>query len=104
VVDTFAVGDTLSVFTSVGEGGWKLRRMGASHANDALREAMLATPGTGCDARNACDGVMLRKPVSTWWAQIRTDQGITGWTTDTKNFDGRDRCSGVVIPDSASRE
>ena len=102
VVDTFRVGDTLAVFTSVGEGGWKLRRTGASHASDALLEAILATPGTGCDRRNACDGVMLRAPVSTWWAQIRTDQGIAGWTTDTKNFDGRDRCSGAIIPDSGS--
>jgi hypothetical protein len=96
------MGDTLGVFTYVGEGAYKLRRAGAIHANDPLREAMLATPGTGCDQRNACDGVMLRKPVATWWAQIRTDQGLTGWTTDTKNFDGRDRCSGVVIPDSGA--
>ena len=102
VVDTFRVGDTLGVFTYIGEGAWKLRRIGAPHANDPLREAMLATPGTGCDQRNECDGVMLRKPVSIWWAQVRTDEGLTGWTTDTKNFDGRDRCSGVVIPDSGS--
>jgi hypothetical protein len=100
VVDTFRVGDTLGVFTYIGEGAWKLRRVGAAHAKGPLLEAMLATPGTGCDQRNECDGVMLRKPVSTWWAQIRTDEGLTGWTTDTKNFDGRDRCSGVVIPDS----
>ena len=100
VVDTFRVGDTLSVFTSAGEGAFKLRRRGPAHTNDPLREAMLATPGTGCDQRNDCDGVMVRAPQSTWWAQIRTDEGVTGWTTDTRNFDGRDRCSGTVIPDT----
>jgi hypothetical protein len=30
------------------------------------------------------------KPTTTWWAEVRTVRGITGWVIATDNFDGQD--------------
>jgi hypothetical protein len=29
---------------------------------------------------------------SEWWIQIKTKAGLTGWTSEGKQFDGRDAC------------
>jgi hypothetical protein len=87
--DSFAAGDTLGVYTYRGEGAWKVRRLGS---DAPLVELMLAYPGTGCEQNDRCDGRFLEKPESTWWIQIRTRDGVTGWTTDADAFDGKDRC------------
>jgi hypothetical protein len=92
--DTFMAGDTLGVYTYRGEGAWKVRKWGS---DKELVELMLAEPGTGCERDNRCDGRFLDKPVSSWWVQIRTGQGVQGWTTNVGAFAGKDRCSGDVV-------
>jgi len=91
--DSFRVGDTLLVYTSRGEGAYKVRLVGST---GPMFELMLASPGTGCERSNACNGRLLAAPVSTWWANVRAPNGTTGWTTDTRHFSGRDRCGGPV--------
>lgn len=87
--DSFVAGDTLGVYTYRGEGAWKVRRLGS---DAPFAELMLAYPGTGCEQNDRCDGRFLEKPESTWWIQIRTRDGVTGWTTDAAAFEGKDRC------------
>lgn len=98
--DSFAAGDTLGVYTYRGEGAWKVRKWGT---DAELVELMLAEPGTGCESSNACDGRFLEKPQSTWWVQIRTPQGLTGWTTNVAAFAGKDACGGTVITPPSPR-
>jgi hypothetical protein len=40
---------------------------------------------------------IIEKPVSTWWAQIKNNQGQVGWTKDTDSFDNKDECGGVIL-------
>jgi hypothetical protein len=89
--DSFKVGDTLLVYTSRGEGAFKVRLAGST---GPMFELMLATPGTGCERNNACTGRMLVSPAATWWVNVRTADGVSGWTTDARHFTGRDRCAG----------
>ena len=94
--DSFKVGDTLLVYTPRGEGAFKVR---LASSNGPMFELMLADSSTGCAGANACNGRLLSRPVSTWWANIRTPDGTSGWTTDTRHFVGRDRC-GRPLPTS----
>ena len=40
---------------------------------------------------------IIEKPVSTWWVQIKNDNGLVGWSEEADNFDNRDACGGDIV-------
>jgi len=67
-----AKGETFYLLHYLGEGAWKIWFRGA------------VTQIEGVPAGSPL-------PETTWWAQIRTERGITGWVIATGNFDGQDQ-------------
>ena len=67
-----AKGETFYLLHYLGEGAWKVWFRGS------LTEIEDLPAGTPL-------------PETTWWAQVRTERGITGWVIATSNFDGQDQ-------------
>jgi hypothetical protein len=94
-VGGFAAGETLSVYTPVGEGHYRVRRAGDG---GALTDAGLEEPDPSCGAgRASCAGTFLSAPRWVWWAQLRGPGAPTGWTAETRSFVGPDACSGEHV-------
>lgn len=87
-----AVGDLVFVLHYVGEGyslAWHDGRVVGIESKDAAAHCPHPSPG--------CWGEHLASPSEqvepSWWVQIRLADGTTGWTRETRNFDGMDGCS-----------
>ena len=42
----------------------------------------------GCN--RGCNAKLLKEGRVEWWVEIKTKDGVTGWTKDTDKFDGKD--------------
>jgi hypothetical protein len=49
----------------------------------------------GC-SRN-CSAKLVKPGRFEWWVQIRTKDGVTGWTKQTDSFDGKDALGFVIL-------
>ena len=44
--------------------------------------------GFGCERK--CNAKLLKAGHSEWWVEIKTKDGVIGWTQETTKFDGKD--------------
>jgi hypothetical protein len=98
-----AAGDTIFIYTDMGEGYYRARR---TEARDTLEEWQFNVPGHGCDGgrRNYCDGQLTAKPVDRWWVRIQSPGGIVGWTDESRQFAQMEGCFPEPFPDTATKE
>ena len=96
VDSVFGPGDTLAIYSYVGEGYRRVRRAGST---DSLVPVPLYPIDTTCvGTPNArCQGTLLYAPVEVWWTRIEAPGGIVGWSAQPERFDGMDAC-GVYEP------
>jgi hypothetical protein len=46
------------------------------------------------DEPHRCVGEIVQQPESTWWVQVRTARGESGWTDEPGKFSGKDALAG----------
>ena len=81
-------GDTILTYTYQGEGVSSAWIRGRFYREMDLSFAK-GPNDTGCRGQG-CAGSFIDPGKHTWWAQIRTGRGITGWVLAEGNFDGQD--------------
>jgi hypothetical protein len=93
---TYQRGDALYVLTYPGEGYWTVWFRGQTSEEEI---PFLVTPydrrrqGPTCaKPSGACWGRAEEPPRSTWWIEVRTAGGQTGWTNAGAHFEGGDAC------------
>ena len=89
-------GDTIWVYTYLGEGTYRARRDTGAFFEGAFGDG--ATEGVhptdaACQADSLCWAVFEPPTETVWWVQARTRAGMVGWTATTDRFDGKDACS-----------
>lgn len=85
-------GDELWVYTYSGEGMFKVWFGGKMYGEDLGFSPYDGSPGSRCEDTSHCWGTLQNDIASTWWIQLRTKDGKTGWTTAADQFSGKDRC------------
>lgn len=84
----FKPGDTLWVYTYYGEGFFKVWVNGEFKNLELSFSPWGGSPGARCEsAPSLCWGELKEKLEFSWWVQIKTPNGVTGWTRRTDNFD-----------------
>jgi hypothetical protein len=84
-------GDTLYLLTYHGEGAFTAWFKG--HLYDQVDAAMFTTVNGACASQpEKCYGRVIEKPVSEWWARVKSQKGVTGWTREPEKFSNKDRC------------
>lgn len=78
-------GDVLWVYTYAGEGSFKVRFGGKNYNEDLGFSPYGGSSGTRCQETAECWGELKGEYQQTWWVQIKTGKGLTGWS-DAKNF------------------
>ena len=97
---TLEPGDTILLFTELGELGFLARRPGTT---DTLRRLEFDTPGYGCeDGSPPCDGHFATTAVKRWWVQIESPTGQLGWTIPNGRFAIMEGCAAEDFPDTIS--
>ncbi len=88
----YSAGEIVPVYTQLGEGYFRLWHHGAMRDEQAA--FLLHGKGgfIGCVDDGTCWGQRIVLPESTWWIQIRTPGGLTGWTRQGEDFSGQDAC------------
>lgn len=90
--ETYYPGDILWVYTYTGEGNFKV------WAHNKFTELNLGfspyggSTGRRCERGNDCVGELEKEMEIIWWIKIKTPDGKTGWTFESANFSGNDRC------------
>jgi hypothetical protein len=90
-------GDTIWVYTYLGEGTYRARRdTGAFFEDMFLPGAVEGVHPTDaeCRADSLCWAVFSPPTETVWWVRVRTRAGIVGWVTATDRFSGKDACGG----------
>jgi hypothetical protein len=82
--DTIKAGDVFYVLRYAGEGTWKIWH----HGQVADLEVADETPAIAKPSPDSWP----RRLKSTWWVQVRTRQGVVGWTVSKGNFRNQDQC------------
>lgn len=80
-------GDSIRVYTYLGEGRFKTWFNGRFYEDD------LDSGPFGSSGYTSKLGVFRLKPVSIWWVKIKTRNGIVGWSDRAENFSNKDACS-----------
>ena len=94
-------GDTVLLYTYMGEGVYRARRPGTA---DTLAHLKFDTPGFGCErGRRPCDGHFVTEAVERWWVQIAAPNGIVGWTIPEYQFAMMEGCAAEAFPDPTAR-
>ncbi len=88
----YRAGEIVLVYTQLGEGFFRLWHAGAMRDESAA--FLLDGDGgfIGCVDDGTCWGQRISMPESTWWIQVRTPTGITGWTDQPERLTGQDGC------------
>ncbi|HJT07243.1 MAG TPA: hypothetical protein VJ747_09970 [Stellaceae bacterium] len=82
--DMIKAGDVFYVLHYAGEGVWKVWHRGKVAELEVADE-------TGTAAKPS-PASWPRRLKSTWWVQVRTRQGVVGWTVSKGNFRNQDQC------------
>ncbi len=87
-------GDTIWVYTYIGEGFFKVWFAGKMYEEDVSFLLHGENGGyVGCVVKGTCWGKVLSKPQATWWIKIKTKEGLEGWSNQSQNFGNMDSCS-----------
>jgi hypothetical protein len=84
-------GETLYLLTYRGEGFMKVWLRGQIYDDTDTVDFYNGV----CTMRpERCVGEIVEKSTTEWWVQLRTRQGLVGWTNEPEKFDGKDALSG----------
>ena len=93
--EKYKPGDILWVYTPQGEGFYKVWFGGKMLVEELDYES---TPyeqsGIKCEERRDCWGKLETELKDDWWVKVRSPTGWIGWTNETDNFRGMDKCGG----------
>src|SRR5215469_1176699 len=81
------LGDMVFGYMNVGEGFFNAWFNGY-WVEEFDGSGIMSSDGSGC--RNQCNGKLVKRGRAEWWVQVRTADGVTGWTKDGNKFDGSD--------------
>ncbi len=90
--EKYQPGDTLMVYTYLGEGYFKVWYKGRFFDEDLDFSPSGGTGGERCTDTAYCWGTLAHELKSAWWVQIRLADGSLGWVDGFSNFDGQDAC------------
>jgi hypothetical protein len=79
-------GDTIFGYMNYGEGVFSAWFNG--YWVEQFDGSGFSSENGGC-SRN-CTGKWLKEGRIEWWVEIKTKDGLTGWTNETSKFDGKD--------------
>ena len=85
-------GDTLWVYSYVGEGRFKVWHEGAMLEEDLGFSPYGGSPGARCDKRTPCWGELEGELRFRWWVKVQGADGQEGWTDRPEHFGNKDAC------------
>jgi hypothetical protein len=89
-------GETLWVYTYLGEGTYRARRDTGAFFEDMFEPGAVEgvhRTEAACRADSLCWAVFTPPTETVWWVQVRTRAGTVGWTAEADRFRGKDACS-----------
>jgi hypothetical protein len=86
-------GDIVFGYMSVGEGFFNAWFKG-HWVEEFDGSGIVYADGSGCSHK--CDAKLLKEGRGEWWVQVKTKDGLSGWTKDGDKFDGNDALAGPV--------
>lgn len=89
---TYQVGDTVWVYTPIGEGFFKVWYQGQMYDEEAVFMYHNMDGWAGCVDDGICWGNRISFPQIVWWVKVKTSAGVVGWTKDNQNFGNMDAC------------
>ncbi|HEV8700627.1 MAG TPA: hypothetical protein VGV60_05075 [Candidatus Polarisedimenticolia bacterium] len=92
----FVPGDTLWVYTYLGEGTFKVWFGGRFTEQDLGFSPWGGSGGSRCEVERFCWGELKRTLEMEWWIQIQNSDGVTGWTREAGSFDPEEKCAGIA--------
>jgi hypothetical protein len=86
-------GETLWIYTYLGEGTYRARRDTGAFFEEMLGGAEGVHPtDAACRADSLCWAVFTPPTETVWWVRVRTGAGTVGWTAEADRFRGKDAC------------
>jgi hypothetical protein len=85
--EKYKPGNILWVYTPQGEGFYKVEEM--DYMSGPYEQS-----GIDCNERADCWGKLETEQKTDWWVKVRSPAGWIGWTNETENFNGMDKCGG----------
>jgi hypothetical protein len=86
-------GDTLLVYTPIGEGAYKVWFNGKMfEQNLEFMDGPFEHALPKCEETPDCWGKLESKLQVEWWVKIRSANGWIGWTNQAGNFSNKDAC------------
>jgi hypothetical protein len=86
----FEVGDTIWVLDYRGEGHFNAWYRGETIDADLGFSPYGGTAGARCTG--CSHGELMSEHTSEWWVHVTSDSGASGWTSETRSFDGTGSC------------
>lgn len=96
-IDTYLYqpGETLWVYTYLGEGTYRARRDTGAFFEEMLEPGVVEgihPTDAACRADSLCWAVFTPPTETVWWVRARTRAGTVGWTAEADRFRGKDAC------------
>jgi hypothetical protein len=86
-------GDTLWVYTPLGEGLYKVWFNGKMFDQELeYVEGPFEHASPKCEETPNCWGKLESKSQVEWWVKVRSAAGWIGWSNQAENFSGKDTC------------
>ena len=85
-------GETLWVYSYLGEGRFKVWHEGAMHEEDLGFSPYGGSPGGRCAKGTECWGELEDELRFRWWVKVRSADGQEGWTDRPEHFGNKDAC------------
>jgi hypothetical protein len=93
--EKYKPGNILWVYTPQGEGFYKVWFAGKMRVEEMdYMSGPYEQSGINCDERADCWGHLETDLKTDWWVKVRSTAGWIGWTNQTENFHGMDKCGG----------
>ena len=93
--DKYKPGDILWVYTPQGEGFYKVWFAGRMFEENMYPMGWtIPNQGPTCAETPDCWGKLETELKDDWWVKVRSPAGWIGWTNETDNFSGMDKCGG----------
>jgi hypothetical protein len=89
---TYEPGEIVWVYTELGEGFFKVWHNGEMYEEDAFFMYQDKGGWARCVDEGTCWGKRISFPNAVWWVQVKTSDGITGWSLSHQNFGDMDAC------------
>lgn len=89
---TYKPGEIVWVYTELGEGFFKVWHNGEMYEEKAFFMYQDIGGFDTCVDDGTCWGERIGFPKSVWWVQVKTNDGIIGWSLSHQSFGEMDAC------------